>query len=312
MSSVRVFAPATVANLGPGFDVIGMAISGLGDTVAATRIQGPPGVELGDLTGDGGQLPREVGRNTATVAANSVAQRLGIRLRIDLEKGLPLCSGLGSSAASAVAGAVAAAIAGGLDLATARRTLLNDALAGEAVASGAAHADNAAPCLLGGCVLIHCAEVESPGVVELPVPSDLWIALAIPDIEVPTREARAALPRSIALSRAVVNWGRLGGLVAGFYRNDLEMIGRCLHDDIVEPVRGGFITAFSEVKAAATDAGALACSISGAGPTVFGFADSESAARSVADAMQRAWSKSGVESRTHVAQPDLAGARLAR
>jgi homoserine kinase len=307
---VRVFAPATIANLGPGFDVLGVAVDGLGDVVAAERVDGPPGVELAGILGDGGRLPRDVEANTAAVAAASVARRLGLRARLHLEKGLPLCSGLGSSAASAVAGAAALAALAGVDLAAHRKVLLPDVLDGEAVASGARHADNAGPSLLGGVVLICGPHADPPELVELPVPTTLWLALGMPDLELPTREARAALPASIALSTAVTAWARLSGMVAAFYRDDLELLARCLVDEIVEPVRGRLIRGFDAVKAAAADAGALACSISGAGPTVFALADSEAAARAAGAAMVAAWLSEGVAARAHVGRPDLRGARL--
>lgn len=308
----HIFAPATIANLGPGFDVLGLAVTGLGDRVIAERTDGPPGVDLGQITGDGGRLPTAIGENTATVAAASVARRLGLRVRIDLHKGLPLSSGLGSSAASAVAGAAAVAVLAGLDLEHDRDQLIGDALAAEAVASGAAHADNAAPCLLGGAVLVHAPSADPPQWVRLPVPDDLWIALALPDLELDTRTARRALPSRIPLRQAVTGWGRVAGIVAALFSGDLELLGRCVRDDVVEPVRGALIPHFDEVKTAALQAGALACSISGAGPTLFGLAASESAAQSVAVAMANAWNRRGVGCRAHVSRPHLEGACILR
>ncbi len=309
-TSVRVFAPATVANFGPGFDVLGLAVDGLGDHVAASRIDGEPGCELVDITGDGGRLPRSPELNTASVAAASVAKRLGIRVALTLEKGLPLASGMGSSAASSVAGAFAAAVLGGFGAEDDKAILLGDTLAGEKVASGAAHADNVGPSLMGGAILIDSPHADPPLFSRLPIPERLWLSLAMPKLELKTSEARAALPNSIALNSAVTAWARLSGLVAAFYRSDLRLLGRCLVDDIVEPVRGRLINGFEAVKAAALETGALACSISGAGPTLFAVSDSQSCADSVAKAMTNAWANVGVDAAAHVCRPDLRGARV--
>lgn len=304
-----MFAPATVANLGPGFDVLGLAIDGLGDWVRAERIDGPPGVEIGEITGDGGRLPRQVEANTASVSAQSVALRLGVRLRLHLEKGLPLSSGLGSSAASSVAGAVAAAVVGGQNLDEVRGSLLPDTLKGEQIASGAGHADNVGPSLLGGVVLITAPhQPTSDTLISLPVPKNLWLSLAIPALELDTRKARAALPTQIPLNRAVNGWARTAGMVAAFYRGDVELLGKCLVDEIVEPVRGALIPGFSEVKTAASDAGALACSISGAGPTLFALNTSKEKAKQVVSAMSDAWGGFGISCETHVTQPNSTGA----
>lgn len=309
-STIRVFAPATVANFGPGFDVLGLAVDGLGDQVTASRIDGEPGCELVDITGDGGRLPRNPELNTASVAAASVAMRMGIRVALTLEKGLPLASGMGSSAASSVAGAFAAAVIGGFSTDDDKATLLGDTLAGEKVASGAAHADNVGPSLMGGAILIDSPHSDPPHFSSLPVPQNLWLCLAMPELELKTSEARAALPKSIALSHAVTAWARLSGLVASFYRSDLPLLGRCLVDDIVEPVRGKLIVGFEAVKAAALEAGALACSISGAGPTLFAVSDSQSGATAAGEAMKITWASVGVQAKFHVCRPDLCGARV--
>jgi homoserine kinase len=306
---VRVFCPATVANWGPGFDVLGVAVRGLGDQVLAEVVPGEPGVELAAIRGDGGRLPREPERNTASVAAASVARRFGIRLRLELDKGLPLSSGLGSSAASSVAGAAAAWLAAGQPLEADLAGLLEHALDGEQLASGARHADNAAPALYGGAILVHSPFESPPGLKPLPLPPRLWMTLVLPELELDTKTARQALPQEIPLREAVRGWGRLGGLIAAFYTGDLDLLSRCLVDDLVEPVRGRLIPGFAAVKAAALQAGALACSISGAGPAVFALSQSQSAAQALGQAMQRAWQEAGVASRVVVTQPDREGVR---
>lgn len=307
---VEVFAPATVANMGPGFDVLGLAVSGLGDRVVAERIEGPPGVELREITGDGGRLPTAIEENTATVAALGVALHYSIRVAITLHKGLPLASGLGSSAASSVAGAVAAGVLAGVDIDDDRASLLPYALAGEKVASGAAHADNAAPCLMGGAVLLHAPHANPPGLTRLPVPKNLWIALAQPQLALKTSDARAALPQAIPMASAVDAWGRVAGIVASFFRDDLQLLSDCLTDEIIEPARGPLIKGFTAVRDAALSAGGLACTISGAGPTLFAFAESPEKAIRVGRAMVEAWGQEGVKAETHIARPDLRGARV--
>jgi homoserine kinase len=309
-TSVSVFAPATVANLGPGFDVLGVAVEGLGDTVIATRIDGEPGVELGEVTGDGGRLPRDPARNTATVAALRIVREAGVRVRLDVHKGLPLSSGLGSSASSAVAGAVAAAVVCGHTLDADRSWLLPATLDGEQAATGSRHADNVAPCLMGGGVVVHHPSADPPECVALPLPSSLRIVLAVPALELSTADARAALPAAISLGAAVGAWARVAGLVAACYRGDLDLLGRCLRDDIVEPVRGPLIPGFAAVRDAALQAGALASTISGAGPTLFAVTGSREVAKRVAAAMKAAWEAQGVACTTHLTRPDTHGARI--
>ena len=272
-------------------------------------IDGPPGVELAAIVGDGGCLPRDAPRNTAAVAADSTAKRLRVRARIELHKGLPLCSGLGSSAASAVAGAMAVAALADVDRVDQPDLLLGDALAGERVASGAIHADNVAPSLFGGAMLIHSPATHPPALLSLPLPDDLWLALAIPQLEIETRAAREALPRRIPLDAAVVAWGRVAGIVAAFYRNDLALLADCLRDDLVEPVRALLIPGLSAVKAEALRAGALACAISGAGPSVFALASSQRTAQAASGAMLAVWSEIGVTASGHAVRPDTDGAR---
>ena len=290
MAPIRVFAPATVSNVGPGFDVLGFALHRPGDTVAA-ELRDEPGVELVDVTGDEGRLPRSAAANSAGVAAAAVLERVGSRmgqpgLRLWLHKGLPLSSGLGSSGASAAAGAVAANLLLGAPLLP--HEVVECAMEGERAASGSAHADNVAPSVVGGFVLIR--SYDPPDLVSLPVPDGLFVAVVHPHCEVSTAAARALLQgRHFPLADIVANAGNLAALVAAIHQQDLALLGRSIADRLVEPVRATLVPGFGEVKRAALDAGALGCSISGSGPSVFAFAEGSDVAARVARAMRAAF-----------------------
>ncbi|MDE0446731.1 MAG: homoserine kinase [Spirochaetaceae bacterium] len=304
---VTAFAPATVANVGSGFDVLGFAVERPGDTVEAHRRDGR-GVALLEVTGDGGRLPRDAS-NTAVVAAGRLLERLGEPFGVDLvlHKGMPLASGLGSSAASAAAALRAVNRLAG-DPLTAEE-LLPCALAAEQVAAGTGHADNAAPALMGGFVLIR--STAPLDLVRLPVPDGLAVALLSPDVEIPTEAARRILRKRIPLADAVSQWGNLAALVASLYAGDLALMGRSLHDLIAEPVRAVLIPGFAAVKEAALQAGAIGCSISGAGPAVFALAASLARAHAVAEAMRQAFADAGLTAAAYVSEISRAGPRIA-
>lgn len=296
MNPVRVFAPASVSNLGPGFDVLGLALAAPGDLVEA-EWSDRPGVEIAEVTGDNGLLPTDPVHNVAGVAAASALAQIsasaaggsgarpgpGVRLRV--HKRMPLASGLGSSAASSVAGAVAVNELFGRPLTT--RQLLPHALAGERAAAGSAHADNAAPSLMGGIILVR--GYDPLEVVELPVPPALRVVVVHPHCAVETAKARAMLRgRGFPIQQAVANLGNVGAFVAALYRNDLELLGRSIEDRLVEPLRQSLIPGFLEMKEAARKAGALGCSISGSGPSVFALAEDDLVAARTAEAMTMA------------------------
>jgi len=288
-SRLRVFAPATVANLGPGFDVLGLALERPGDIVDG-ELATTPGVEIVEVSGDGGVLSTDPDRNVVGRAAADVLRRaspLGRSadaqgLRVWLHKQMPLASGLGSSGASSVAGAVIANELLGRPLS--RHELLRCAMEGERAASGSAHADNVAPSLFGGIVLIR--SYEPLEIVRLPVPPSLWIVVAHPHCELPTATARAVVTgQQYSLADAVTNLGNLGAFVAALYADDLALLGRSVEDALVEPRRAPLIPGFARVKAAALAAGGLGCSIAGAGPSVFALCADESSARRTGEAM---------------------------
>jgi homoserine kinase len=309
--SVRVFAPATIANLGPGFDCLGVAIDGPGDTLEARRVAGgPAGVTIEAITGDSAGIPLDAGRNCAGRAALAVLARAtgkgakDAALALRLHKGLPRGSGLGSSAASAVAGAVAAHLLLGTPLGS--NALLEAALEGECVASGGRHADNLAAALLGGFTIVRSHEPLD--VVRLEAPALLRFVVVLPAMELETRHARAILPESVPLKAAIANWANVAAMVAAFARGNAADIGRAVVDRVVEPARKHLIPGFDEVRRAALDAGAHGCSISGAGPSVFAVATAETGA-AVAAAMQAAFARHGLASRPFVCAPDNRGAR---
>ncbi len=313
----RVFAPASVSNLGPGFDVLGLALHQLGDIVEA-ELADQPGVSIEEVTGDEGRLSRDARVNVVGVAAAHVLERArarvasgaasadtrGIRLR--LHKQMPMASGLGSSGASSAAGAFAANEA--LDRPFSREELVASAMEGERVATGDRHADNVAPALLGGIVLIR--SYTPLELLSLPVPAHLRIVVAHPHCDVSTAAARAILrDRAFRLGDIVANQGNLAALVHALHRSDLELLGRAIEDHLVEPARRGLIPGFAQVRAAACEAGALGCSISGSGPTLFALCASDEAGREIGNAMRDAFrSAAGLDSDIHVGAINILGA----
>jgi homoserine kinase len=298
---VEAYAPATVSNLGPGFDCLGLALHGPGDVVRARR-RGQPGVILTKITGDGGRLPLAADQNTACVAVTAMLTRAGLidthGVELELDKGLPLGSGLGSSGASACAALLAAAAA--LDLHVGNEALIEAARAGEAVACGSPHPDNVAPAILGGIVLISATQPLR--VISLPVPEHLWLAIYTPGCEVNTKDARAVLPRQIGLDVAVRQSARLGLLIHALHVGDLALLGEAIVDEVVEPARAQLIPGFMDAKVNTIEAGALACTISGAGPTCFALAGSQTQAISLLEILDEAFTNVGVGGRGQVDQ----------
>lgn len=282
-TSAEVFAPATMANLGVGFDILGLALEEPGDIVRA-EIMDTPGVEIAHIEGDDGQLTRDPTRNTAGVAAASVLRLLSADrgVRLTLFKRLPLASGLGSSAASAVAAAVAVNAILGYPLSA--EQLLPAALDGEAAVSGY-HADNVGPCLFGGITLV--SGIESTRIRRMPIPAALHLAMVTPDVAVPTAMARSVLPASVPLRDMVRQTAAVARLIDAIYRDDVETMAQAMESDgVIEPARAHLMPMLAEVRVAAKRAGALAVVISGAGPTLCAICDSEPRARAAAAAMQ--------------------------
>ena len=313
-SRVRVFCPATLSNLGPGFDILGLALPEPGDVVEG-ELSDQAGVEIVEISGDGGLLSCSAAENVVAVAAGDVLRRApagrqprGVRLW--LHKGIPIASGLGGSAASSVAGAVVVNELLGRPFS--RADLIESALAGETLAAVTAHGDNIVPCLLGGIVLIRA--LAPLDIVSLPAPAALHLAVVHPHCLVSTAAARALLNgRRYALEPAIANAANLGALVAALYRDDMALLGRSIADRLVEPVRAPLVPGFDRVKQAAIEAGALACSISGSGPTMFAVADKALVAGHAAEAMRGAFaSAAGLASDVFVGQINRTGTVVSR
>jgi len=285
LEQATAFAPASVGNVAIGFDILGFSVDAIGDRVTVRRTASP-GVTIKAITGIAADLPLEAARNTAGRALLAMHEALapGFGIEMSIEKGIPLGSGLGGSAASAV-GAVVAANAL-LDTPLPRLELLKFAMQGEAVASGSMHVDNIAPSLYGGLVLT--VGIDHPRVKQIPVPADVRAVIVHPHMFLGTREARAILSKSVPLSDFVWQTANLAGFISGCYTGDLDLLRASFEDVVIEPQRQALIPGFAAVRAAAMAAGALGCSISGAGPTMFAWGRADSAA-AVRDAMVAAF-----------------------
>ncbi|GAB3510170.1 homoserine kinase [Spirosoma knui] len=308
MNSIQVFAPATVANVACGFDIFGFAVASPGDQVTLTTRE-EPGVTITNIIGDEGRLPRETERNTAGIAIQTYLEHIGrtdVGVDVVLEKQMPLGSGLGSSAASAVAGVYAINELLGRPLPTIK--LLPFAMEGERLACGSAHADNVAPSLLGGFVVIR--SYHPLDVIRIETPASLFCTLVHPDIEVNTKDARFILKNEVSLKNTITQMGNVAGLIAGLMTPDYDLISRSLVDVIIEPVRAILIPEFHEVKQAALDNGALGCSLSGSGPSMFALSRDAQTAERIGQAMQQAFLSVGITSETYVSEINRQGPKV--
>ncbi len=300
------FAPASVGNVAIGFDILGFSVDALGDRVTVS-VRDAPGVEILAARGVAGELPREPRDNTAGRALLGLLEALrpGFGFSIEIDKGIPLGSGLGGSAASAV-GAVVAANAL-LPQPAAPLELLKFALAGEAVASGGRHADNIAASLFGGLVLT--VGIDHPRVKQIPVPAGIRAVIVHPHMFLATARARAMLKGSVELSDFVWQTANLAGFISGCYTSDLDMIRASLEDVVIEPQRAALIPGFHDVRRGAMEAGALGCSISGAGPSMFALSTAATAAAVLA-AMRRAFARQSLGTDDWVVEMRPTGARV--
>lgn len=305
--SVRGFAPATVANVSCGFDVLGFAVDKPGDEVVITLTSGKE-VVIRDIIGDEGRLPRDAGKNTAGVAIRAMLKELEIEQGVDvvLYKNLPLGSGMGSSAASSVAALVA--LNSLLGNPFSKLQLLPFAMEAERIACGSAHADNVAPSLLGGFILIRG---YSPlDVVTIPTPSGLYCTLIHPHLELNTEDSRQVLRQNISLKDAIIQWGNIAGLVAGMMKPDYGLIGRSLNDVIAEPVRALLIPGYHDIKKIAVNEGALGSGISGSGPAIFTLSTEKSIASRTGRSIQEHFAKYRLESEVYISKINQEGARI--
>jgi homoserine kinase len=304
--SVTAFAPASVGNVGVGFDTLGHAVDVAGDRVSLAR-NGSSNLELVEISGLVADLPSHPASNTALRAIEAIRRDFRIEegASVHLEKGIPLGSGMGGSAASAAAGVTAAAEF--WQLAMSDEQKLGYALEGEAVASGDRHADNVAPSLFGGLVL--CEGEGVLHVTRLPVPDGLSCVLIHPHLRVETREARGMLSATVSLADHVRQTQALAGFVAGCYRSDVAQLARCLRDFVVEPQRSALVPGFADVKRAAMENGALGSSLSGSGPSVFAWSRAEDAV-AVRTAMVAAFDVHGVGCDAWISPVGAPGARI--
>ena len=295
MKSIRVFCPGTIANVSCGFDVLGLSLAGVGDymTVTQTAIKG---ITISEILGQ--DLPMETTQNVAGVAGLALLEALGSDAGFDIkiDKRIKAGSGIGSSAASS-AGAVWA-INHLLGNPFTTKELIPFAMEGERLASGVAHADNVTPALLGGFSLVR--STDPLDVISLPSPSELYATVIHPQIEIKTADSRRILKSNLSLKDAITQWGNVGGLIAGLYREDYELIGRSLQDVVIEPVRSILIPGFNEIKAAALNAGALGGGISGSGPSVFALSKGKDKALKVADAIRLVYEPFGISFDIHI------------
>lgn len=304
MTEIKVFCPATIANLNCGFDVMGLCLEGVGDEMVFKKVP-EEGIRITNITG--ADLPLETEKNVAGVAAlalyNEVQTEGGFE--IEIHKKIKAGSGIGSSSASA-AGAVY-----GINELLGRpfspKQLVYFAMKGEALASGSEHADNVAPCLLGGFTLVR--GYNPLDVIKIKSPSQIFAVVLHPQIELKTSDSRAVLSPTIALKDAITQWGNLGGLIAGLYTEDYELIGHSLQDVIIEPLRKRLIPNFDQVKNSALDAGALGAGISGAGPSIFALCQGQNKAEAVAYAMSTAYLETGIPFDMHVSKVNDEGVK---
>lgn len=304
MKKVKVHSPGTVANLVCGFDILGMALSEPYDVMELTLLDEPKVIIHNN---DAFDLPTEAERNVAGVVLLSVIEKMSntIGFELTIEKHIKPGSGIGSSAASAAGAAVAANhLLGNIFN---NDEVVQFAMNGEKLASGVKHADNIAPCILGGISLIR--SIHPLDIVSIPAP-DLFVTVVHPQIEVRTSDARQILRQQVLLKDAIRQWGNIAGLVTGFLKNDLDLIGRSLEDVIIEPVRSILIPGFDEVKIKCKEAGALGGGISGSGPSIFMLSKEEKTARAVERVMKDVYNRIGIDFNTYVTTINKKGVEI--
>ena len=327
MNEIKIFCPATIANLSCGFDVLGLCLATAGDEMII-RKSDKKGIRITKIVG--ANLPLETENNVAGVAALAMLRSIkklenkyipidhdidfDIDIAIDIDfgfdieiyKNIKAGSGIGSSAASS-AGAVFG-INELLGRPFTRKELVKFAMQGEKLASGNAHADNVAPCLLGGFTLVRSSNPLD--IIKIDSPSELYATVVHPQIELKTSDARSVLKQTVSLKSAITQWGNVGGLVAGLYTNDYELIGRSLHDEIIEPVRSMLIPGFDLIKKTAYENGALGSGISGSGPSIFALSKGKDTAEKIAKAMSKVYDEINLPYEIHVSKVNADGVSI--
>ncbi len=305
MNQIQLFCPATIANVSCGFDVLGLCLDTIGDTMTITKTK-TPGITISKITGQ--DLPLDPLKNVAGVAALALLEKADTSFGFDIQfhKTIKPGSGIGSSAASS-SGAVYG-INKLLGEPFNKTQLVEFAMQGEALASGSAHADNVAPALFGGFTLVR--SYTPLDVIAIPTPKELVATVIHPQIELKTEDSRSVLKNAVSLKSAIIQWGNVGGLISGLYSEDYDLISRSLHDEIIEPHRSLLIPGFNKVKEAAIDAGALGSGISGSGPSIFALSKGEKIANNVANAMSDIYQSLNVDFEVHVSKINTQGIKI--
>ena len=305
MKEIRIFCPATIANVSCGFDVLGLALDGVGDEMLV-RTTEQKGVAIKKIMGQ--DLPLDAQKNVAGAASLALlnAHDSDMGFEIEIDKRIKPGSGIGSSAASAAGAVWAVNELLGRPFDT--QQLVAFAMQGEKVASGVAHADNVAPAIYGGFTLVR--SYDPLDVVSLPAPDELFATVIHPQIEIKTADSRKVIRANISLEKGIKQWGNLGGLIAGLFKDDYELIGRSLEDHIIEPIRSILIPGFDEIKEASVAAGALGCGISGSGPSIFALSKGRDDAEKVAAAMKETYEKLHVDFDVHVSKINKEGIKV--
>jgi homoserine kinase len=305
MTEIKIFCPATIANLSCGFDVLGLCLATAGDEMIV-RKSDVKGVRITKIVG--ADLPMETENNVAGVAALAMLEEIETEFGFEIEiyKHIKAGSGIGSSAASS-AGAVFG-INELLGRPFTRKELVKFAMQGEKLASGNAHADNVAPALLGGFTLVRCSNPLD--IIKIESPSELYATVVHPQIELKTSDARSVLKQTVSLKSAITQWGNVGGLVAGLYTQDYELIGRSLHDEIIEPIRSMLIPGFDLIKQTAYENGALGSGISGSGPSIFALSKGKENADKIAKAMSAVYEEMNLPYEIHVSKVNDEGMKI--
>lgn len=307
MEAIKVFCPATIANVSCGFDVLGLALDAVGDEMVV-RKTAEKGIKITKLTGQ--DLPMETHQNVAGVAGLALLAESEYDggFEIEIYKNIKAGSGIGSSAASST-GAVWA-MNQLLGKPFSNLELVKFAMEGERLASGVAHADNVAPAIFGGFTLVR--SYTPLDIVRINSPCQLFATVIHPQIEIKTSDSRKILKTTISLEDGIKQWGNLGGLIAGLYTEDYDLIGRSLEDFIVEPIRSILIPGFDKVKSESLLAGALGCGISGSGPSIFALSKGEANAQEVAKAMRHVYQKIGIDYDIHVSKINTEGIKIVK
>lgn len=305
MDELKIFCPATIANISCGFDVLGVALDAVGDEMIVRKTN-EKGIRISKIIGQ--DLPLETAKNVAGVAGMALLEKTNYNggFEIEIFKNIKPGSGIGSSAASSSGAVWAMNELLGKPFDTTQ--LVKFAMEGERLASDVAHADNVAPALFGGFTLVR--SYLPLDIISIPAPKDLFATIIHPQIEVKTSDSRKILKSTITMETGIKQWGNVGGLVAGLFKEDYPLIGRSLEDHIVEPIRSILIPGFDNVKASSISAGALGCGISGSGPSIFAFSKGHDVALKVGEAMKEVYDAIGINFDIHVSKINTEGIKI--